>query len=206
MSHPRTCLWPITSTPINSFWLFLMLDSNVLLLVSNVWLLVLNVWLLAPNVWLLASKVRHWHYMPDCLPWMYDCWNGVSECWHGNGMSDCWHPMSDCCHSMSDCWYQISYCWYRMSDWWYRTHGNSYSYLIESNLKFFVLVFMICKFCFHQEKFAYFWRSVLKRPKFFCAFHATNFFHRHNHIFLLKMLFSFSMTHKLLKFDVYELA
>ena len=160
ISNFWTLPWPITSTPIYSFWLFLMLDSNVLLLVSNVWLLVLNVWLLAPNVWLLASKVRHWHYMPDCLPWMYDCWNGVSECWHGNGMSDCWHPMSDCCHSMSDCWYQISYCWYRMSDWWYRTHGNSYSYLIESILKFFVLAFVVCKFCFHQEKLAYFWGSI----------------------------------------------
>ena len=35
---------------------------------------------------------------------------------------------------------------------------------------------MGCKFCFHQEKFAYFWRSVSKRPKIFRAFDATNFF------------------------------
>ena len=32
------------------------------------------------------------------------------------------------------------------------------------------------------------------------------FFPCHYHIFLLKVLLSFSMTHKLLKFDVYELA
>ena len=31
-------------------------------------------------------------------------------------------------------------------------------------------------------------------------------FRRHDHIFQLKVLLSFSMAHKLLKFDVYEVA
>ena len=50
---------------------------------------------------------------------------------------------------------------------------------------------MGCKFCFHQEKFAYFWRSVSKRPKIFRAFDATNFFFAATTtFFLLKVLLS----------------
>ena len=51
---------------------------------------------------------------------------------------------------------------------------------------------MGCKFCFHQEKFAYFWRSVSKRPKIFRAFYATNFFFAATTTFLdLKCYFLF---------------
>ena len=58
----------------------------------------------------------------------------------------------------------------------------------------------------HQEKFAYFQRRVLKRPKFFRIFHATKFYFAATTTFLnKKVLLSCSMSHKLLKVDVYQM-
>ena len=38
------------------------------------------------------------------------------------------------------------------------------------------------------------------------SLHNFFFFRHHDYIFLFKVLLSFSMTHRLLKFDVYEVA
>ena len=76
----------------------------------------------------------------------------------------------------------------------------------ESILYFFSFSIQGLHIFIHQEKFAYFQRRVLKRPKFFRIFHATKFYFAATTTFFnKKVLLSCSMSHKLLKVDVYQM-